>query len=141
MEKQGIIDLQRFPVSNGRFTVYLEIKDINDTNNTERYQEEFSIVDSNEPFFSDLELLDSYWKEAEGENNKSELTKSGYHMIPLVTDYFGDEFEKLADKLYFLTKTLKEFSRENNSSIKSILEDKIEQIKLDFDARNQKTID
>ena len=47
----------------------------------------------------------------------------------------------LADKLYFLTKTLEEFSRENNSSIKSILEDKIEQIKLDFDARNQKTID
>ena len=96
VEKEGIIDLQRFPVSNGKFTIFLEIKDINDTNNTEKYQEEFSIFDSNEPCFSDLELLDSYWKEVEGENNKSELTKSGYHMVPLVTNYFGDEFEKLA---------------------------------------------
>ena len=48
---------------------------------------------------------------------------------------------ELADKLFVLTKTLKEFSWENNSTVKSNLEDKIEQIKLDFDARNQKTID
>ena len=48
---------------------------------------------------------------------------------------------EIADKLFVLTKTLKEFSWENNSTVKSNLEDKIEQIKLDFDARNQKTID
>ncbi|MEK9619846.1 MAG: methylmalonyl-CoA mutase family protein [Flavobacteriales bacterium] len=48
---------------------------------------------------------------------------------------------ELADKLFVLTKTLKEFSWDNNSTVKSNLEDKIEQIKLDFDARNQKTID
>ena len=43
VEKKGIIDLQRFPISNGEFTIFLEIKDINDTNNTEKYQEEFSV--------------------------------------------------------------------------------------------------
>ena len=48
---------------------------------------------------------------------------------------------EIADKLFVLTKTLKEFSWDNNSTVKSNLEDKIEQIKLDFDARNQKTID
>ena len=48
---------------------------------------------------------------------------------------------ELADKLYVLTQTLKEFSSDTNNSVKSILSDKIEQIKLDFDARNQKTID
>ena len=48
---------------------------------------------------------------------------------------------EIADKLFVLTKTLKEFSWENKSTVKSNLEDKIEQIKLDFDARNQKTID
>lgn len=47
----------------------------------------------------------------------------------------------LADKLYVFCKALKEFSRDNNNTVKSILEEKIEQIKLDFDARNQKTID
>ena len=48
---------------------------------------------------------------------------------------------ELADKLYVLTQTLKEFSSDTYNSVKSILSDKIEQIKLDFDARNQKTID
>ena len=48
---------------------------------------------------------------------------------------------ELADKLYVLTQTLKDFSSDTNNSVKSILSDKIEQIKLDFDARNQKTID
>ena len=48
---------------------------------------------------------------------------------------------ELADKLYVLTQTLKEFSSDTKNSVKSILSDKIEQIKLDFDARNQKTID
>ena len=48
---------------------------------------------------------------------------------------------EIADKLFVLTKTLKEFSWDNNSTVKSNLEDKIEQVKLDFDARNQKTID
>ena len=47
----------------------------------------------------------------------------------------------LADKLYVLSETIKEFSKDNNNTVKSILNDKIEQIKLDFDARNQKTID
>ena len=48
---------------------------------------------------------------------------------------------ELADKLFVLTKTLKEFSWDKNSSVKSNLEEKIDHIKLDFDARNQKTID
>jgi methylmalonyl-CoA mutase len=47
----------------------------------------------------------------------------------------------LADKLYVFCKALKELSRDNNNTVKSILEEKIEQVKLDFDARNQKTID
>ena len=47
---------------------------------------------TNFPCFSDIELLDSYWKASE----ENELTKSGYHMIPLVSNYFGPEFDKLA---------------------------------------------
>ena len=36
VEKEGIMDLQRFPVSNGVFTIFLEINDINDSNNNNR---------------------------------------------------------------------------------------------------------
>jgi len=92
VEKEGITDLQRFSVSKGNYTLYIEINDINNVSNIERHQQEFSIGYSKLPCFSDIEFLDSYWK-ADQEN---ELTKSGYQMIPLVTNYFGPEFDKLA---------------------------------------------
>ena len=92
VEKEGIRDLQRFSISKGNYTLYIEINDINNASNIERHQQEFSIGHSKLPCFSDIEFLDSYWK-ADQEN---ELTKSGYQMIPLVTNYFGPEFDKLA---------------------------------------------
>ena len=41
---------------------------------------------------SDIEFLDSYWKD----EKNSELSKSGIAMIPLVSNYFSPEFNKLA---------------------------------------------
>ena len=83
-----------------------------------------------------------------------ELTEKVFIIPPDRVRYLSEiaennrEFDKklnqqvvLADKLYVFCKALKEFSRDSNNTIKSILEYKIEQIKLDFDARNQKTID
>ena len=92
VEKKGIIDLKRFPVSNGNYTLYIEITDINNSANIEKHQENFTLNFTNFPCFSDIELLDSYWKS----NEENELTKSGYQMIPLVSNYFGPEFDKLA---------------------------------------------
>ena len=92
VEKKGIIDLQRFPISEGEYTLFIEIIDINNPSNIEKHQEKFKMNYTNFPCFSDIELLDSYWKASE----ENELTKSGYHMIPLVSNYFGPEFDKLA---------------------------------------------
>jgi GWxTD domain-containing protein len=92
VEKEGIIDLQRFPISDGEYTLFIEIIDINNPSNIEKHQEKFTMNYTNFPCFSDIELLDSYWKASE----ENELTKSGYHMIPLVSNYFGPEFDKLA---------------------------------------------
>ena len=96
---------------------------------------------------SKTELLSSF------KSNK-ELSEKVFIIPPNRVRYLSEiaennrEFDKrlnqqveLADKLFVLTKTLKEFSWDNNSSIQSNLEEKIAQIKLDFDARNQKTID
>ena len=96
---------------------------------------------------SKTELLSSF------KSNK-ELSEKVFIIPPNRVRYLSEiaennrEFDKrlnqqveLADKLFVLTKTLKEFSWDNNSSVKSNLEEKIAQIKLDFDARNQKTID
>lgn len=92
VEKEGIIDLQRFPISEGEYTLFIEIIDINNPSNIEKHQEKFTMNYTNFPCFSDIELLDSYWKASE----ENELTKSGFHMIPLVSNYFGPEFDKLA---------------------------------------------
>ena len=92
VEKKGIIDLQRFPISEGEYNLFIEIIDINNPSNIEKHQEKFTMNYTNFPCFSDIELLDSYWKASE----ENELTKSGYHMIPLVSNYFGPEFDKLA---------------------------------------------
>lgn len=94
VEKEGIMDLQRFLIPLGDYNIYVEINDINSSKNIEKHHQEFSLTEPNSPYFSDIELLDSYWRE--NENEKSELSKSGFHMVPLVTSYFGAEFEKIA---------------------------------------------
>ena len=39
VEKEGIIDLQRFPISDGEYTLFIEIIDINNPSNIEKHQE------------------------------------------------------------------------------------------------------
>ena len=41
VEKDGIVDLQRFPVKSGKFILFIEITDINKPSNIEKYQQEF----------------------------------------------------------------------------------------------------
>lgn len=96
VERKGIMDLQRFPILNGDFKLFIEIKDINDSLNIEKHHQTFRVNFPETTHFSDIELLDSYWKYDENNKDKSELTKSGFQMIPLVTKYFGPEFKKLA---------------------------------------------
>lgn len=96
VESKGIMDLQRFVVKSGEFKIFLELTDLNDPSNIEKHQQNFEINFNEKINFSDIELLDSYWKSNNDDETKKELTKSGFHMIPLVTNYFGPEFEKLA---------------------------------------------
>ena len=70
VEKEGIMDLQRFPIPVGDYNIYVEINDINSSKNIEKHHQKFSLTEPNSPYFSDIELLDSYWKE--NENEKSE---------------------------------------------------------------------
>jgi len=115
----------------------------------------------NDPGMNNLykHLIDLINKSSKSEflssfKSNKELSEKVFIIPPNRVRYLSEiaennrEFDKrlnqqvvLADKLYVLSETLKELSRDNNNAVKSILEDKIEQIKLDFDARNQKTID
>ena len=39
LEKDGIVDLQRFPVNSGKYMLFIEITDINKPSNIEKHQQ------------------------------------------------------------------------------------------------------
>ena len=105
INRNGILDQQRFSLVDGEYTINLKLKDINDTTNKEEHLQKISLIKATKTMFSDIELLDSYWKS----DSSTKLNKSGIEMIPLVTTYFGPEFNKLAyySEIYFDEETKK----------------------------------
>ena len=99
INRNGILDQQRFSLVDGEYTINLKLKDINDTTNKEEHLQKISLTKATKTMFSDIELLDSYWKS----DSSTKLNKSGIEMIPLVTTYLGPEFNKLAyySEIYF----------------------------------------
>ncbi|MBG16112.1 MAG: hypothetical protein CL853_07145 [Crocinitomicaceae bacterium] len=89
----NILDLQRFKINNGIYSIELQINDLNDSSSKETFNQEFLIdFSSNEIELSDIELLDSYFKTSE----TNTTTKSGFSLIPLVNNYYSPEFNKIA---------------------------------------------
>ena len=99
INKNGILDLQRFFLLDGDYHLNLRLVDQNDTTNIEEHQQTFTLSKTNPVEFSDVELLDKYWKS----DSVSKLNKSGFEMIPLVTTYLGPEFNRLSyyTEIYF----------------------------------------
>ena len=120
INKNGILDLQRFFLLDGDYHLSLRLVDQNDTTNIEEHQQTFTLSKTNSVEFSDVELLDKYWKS----DSVSKLNKSGFEMIPLVTTYLGPEFNRLSyyTEIYFDEK----IGRDNPSVIltQSILVEK-----------------
>ena len=110
INKNGILDLQRFSLKDGDYHLSLKLVDQIDTNNIEEHQQSFSLSKPKSVEFSDVELLDKYWKS----DSVSKLNKSGFEMIPLVTTYFGPEFNRLSyyNEIYF-----NDDIRKENSSV------------------------
>ena len=111
INKNGILDLQRFFLVDGDYHLSLRLVDQNDTTNIEEHQQTFTLSKTNSVEFSDVELLDKYWKS----DSVSKLNKSGFEMIPLVTTYLGPEFNRLSyyTEIYFD----EEIGRDNPSVI------------------------
>ena len=106
VNKNGILDLQRFSLIDGNYNLGLKLVDQTDTNNIQEHQQTFTLSKLNTSEFSDIELLDKYWKS----DSVSKLNKSGFEMIPLVTTYFGPEFNRLSyyTEIYFDEEIIKE---------------------------------
>ena len=88
-----IIDQQRFAVANGDYELELQFKDLNHPDGqVYSHLEPIHIeVDEEKTFFSDIELVSSFDKST----SPSEMTRSGYDVVPFVSDYYPPEVSQL----------------------------------------------
>lgn len=86
------IDLQRFPLEIGKYQVKLQLLDVNDSLNKASTVQELEILEKPEhPQFSDLVFLLSF----EQAKEQGLMVKSGYSLLPLCSNFFGQQKDTL----------------------------------------------
>jgi len=92
-EKVNFLDQQRISLPNGKYEFEISIKDLG---SEERPFKSTQIINIDYPDslikISDIELIESLKKSTE----KSVLTKNGYDIIPYTSDFYPEDFEKMA---------------------------------------------
>ncbi|MBC8464587.1 MAG: GWxTD domain-containing protein [Bacteroidetes bacterium] len=86
----NFIDQQRISLPAGSYHFELTIKDANSQSDAFHHPQEIELVNQNN-LFSDIQLVDSYSPTTE----KNILSKSGYDLIPLVSNFYNTENNKL----------------------------------------------
>lgn len=96
-EIADIIDIQRFMLEPGNYSLELQLIDINNpTDEPLTLTQEFTLeLNSESVGVSDITFLSGYSKAA----TPTELTKSGYDLLPYIADHFPED----ANKLVFYT--------------------------------------
>jgi GWxTD domain-containing protein len=87
------IDVRRMNVPDGKFTIEIELVDLNDPNNKPVSLTENIMVKSysDKTFISDIQLVTAYKTATE----TTEYTKSGIDVLPFVSNYFYPELNEL----------------------------------------------
>lgn len=91
----NLIDQQRFYVNNNKdYTIEIIIEDLLSSTKTPLILEKNVPIHFSQDHIecSDIELIESYAKAT----SNNILTKSGYNILPMVEDFFGNDFEKIA---------------------------------------------
>jgi GWxTD domain-containing protein len=91
--KTNMIDQQRISLPNGDYDFEISLKDIN-TNEQPFVNVQKLKIDYKEEFIgiSDIELIESFKKT----ETKGILSKSGFDLLPYTSDFFAEDFEKIA---------------------------------------------
>jgi len=103
--KVNFLDQQRISLENGDYEFEISIKDLNA--NTPPFNSSQKLIinyPKDEICVSDIELIESLNKTT----TKSIITKSGYDLIPYTSDFYPEDFEKIAfySELYNADKVL-----------------------------------
>lgn len=86
----NFIDLQRIAIKNGTYQFELKIVDENNSKNPQVFSDKISMnFNSNEFYFSDIELIESYKPSIEN----SVLSKNGYDLVPYVSDFYPQNID------------------------------------------------
>jgi GWxTD domain-containing protein len=90
---QNFIDIKRFELNNGSYRIQFKIKDVLDSlAKIITASDTFTINFSNNKInFSGIELVESYTPST----NHNLLTKSGYELIPYVSNFYPENFNQL----------------------------------------------
>lgn len=85
------IDQQRIPLLDGEYDFSLSIKDINRSQKALTHQQKISIRKEQQLGFSNIELISEYTPTT----TENILSKSGYDMVPTVSNYYPTALNKL----------------------------------------------
>ena len=85
------LDQQRYQLSEGKYTLSLNISDKNNTDEEINHKQEITIKTINNGF-SDIQLLESYKKTIE----KNILSKGGYDLVPFISNLYNTTNTKLS---------------------------------------------
>jgi GWxTD domain-containing protein len=90
-----LIDQQRFNVENNQqYTLEVIIEDlISEVTIPKKIEKVFDVNFSDSDIeFSDIQLIEQYSRASE----PTSITKSGYNIVPMAEDFYGDNFDKIA---------------------------------------------
>lgn len=103
--KDNFFDIQRFPLSNGSYTFEITIVDAySELSESVSLEQDFNVEFlPGLPYISDIYFIQAYAKT----DTPTELTRSGYDMLPYVENFFPAEVNQLAfyAELYNADKT------------------------------------
>ncbi|RMG81892.1 MAG: hypothetical protein D6707_04015, partial [Bacteroidetes bacterium] len=86
-EFKNFIDVQRLSVPDGKYDLYLEIRDVNSLNQPFTYTEPLTVdFDKDSVNISDIELIEKFYKTTE----KTVYTKHGYDIFPYQSTFYPD---------------------------------------------------
>lgn len=92
-KRENFIDQQRITLPNGNYEFEVSIKDLG-SNDAPFVSKQQLVINypTNEISISDIELIETLKVAKE----KSVLTKNGYDIIPYTSDFYSEDFEKIA---------------------------------------------
>jgi len=108
----AFIDNQRYPLANGTYTMELTVTDLNNPQKPFKLVQVIKINYGSYPIqASSIQTLESFKKTA----TPSDISKSGYDLIPYTVDYYPDEQNKIS--FYFESYNTDSVCGENKSFI------------------------